>query len=193
MACHLNGTKPSSEPILEYCKLDPWEEIPMKSELKYKNFHSRKCIWKCRLQKWRPSCLGLNVLTPMLFKLECFGITQSMLLGYQVITNHGVDFWNRTKFWLYTVIPNSFPNFIQACSLGFYLSCAIIGSDSGLEPLGNKPLPEPVLIKTLMPCSVNSSHWVKLLDRLQLSGCILPSGIKISQNSKSDLEMTIDK
>ena len=25
MACCLDGTKPSSEPMLEYCYLDPWE------------------------------------------------------------------------------------------------------------------------------------------------------------------------
>ena len=25
-------------------------------------FHSTKCTWKCRLRKWRPSCLSLNML-----------------------------------------------------------------------------------------------------------------------------------
>ena len=34
----------------------------MKFYLKFKGFHSRKYIWKCRLRKWRPFCLGLNVL-----------------------------------------------------------------------------------------------------------------------------------
>ena len=30
--------------------------------LEIEKFHSRKCIWKRRLQKWRPSCLCLSVL-----------------------------------------------------------------------------------------------------------------------------------
>ena len=30
--------------------------------LKFKSFHSRKCRWKYCLKKWRPSCIGLNVL-----------------------------------------------------------------------------------------------------------------------------------
>ena len=42
MACRLTGTKPLSAII--------------------HTFHSRKCIWKCRLAKFRPFCLGLNVL-----------------------------------------------------------------------------------------------------------------------------------
>ena len=46
MACHLSGTKPLSEPILDYCQLNPWEKF----ESKHCNFHSRKCDWKCRLQ-----------------------------------------------------------------------------------------------------------------------------------------------
>ena len=27
MACRLVGTKPSPEPMLAYCQLDPWEQI----------------------------------------------------------------------------------------------------------------------------------------------------------------------
>ena len=50
MACHLFGTKPSSEPKLQYCQLDPKEHISAKFYLKFKCFHSRKCTWTCRLQ-----------------------------------------------------------------------------------------------------------------------------------------------
>ena len=32
--------------------------------LKFIYFHSRKCIWICRLQKWQPFCINLNVLRP---------------------------------------------------------------------------------------------------------------------------------
>ena len=30
MACQLTGTKPLSEPMLEYCELDPQEQMSMK-------------------------------------------------------------------------------------------------------------------------------------------------------------------
>ena len=32
----------------------------MEFSSKLKHFLWRNCIWKCRLRKWRPSCLGLN-------------------------------------------------------------------------------------------------------------------------------------
>ena len=56
MACCLFGTKPLPEPMLTYCQLDCWEQISVKLESKFYHFHSRKCIWNCRLPKWRPFC-----------------------------------------------------------------------------------------------------------------------------------------
>ena len=50
MDCRLDGTKPLSEPMLTYCQLEPREHISMKLYLKFKYFHSRKCIWTCRLR-----------------------------------------------------------------------------------------------------------------------------------------------
>ena len=50
MACRLDGTKPLSEPMLSYCQLHPEEYISMNFYLKFKYFHSWKCIWTCRLQ-----------------------------------------------------------------------------------------------------------------------------------------------
>ena len=58
MACRLFGAKPLPEPMLAYCQLDPWEQVSVKFESEFHNFHSRKCIWKCRLPKWRPFCPG---------------------------------------------------------------------------------------------------------------------------------------
>ena len=63
MACRLDGTKPFSEPMPTYCQLDPKEHISMEFYLKFKYFHSRKCVRTCRLVKWRLPCLGLNVLS----------------------------------------------------------------------------------------------------------------------------------
>ena len=50
MACRLFGDNPLSEPIMVYCQLKPKEHISMKFYLKFKGFHSRKCIWRCCLQ-----------------------------------------------------------------------------------------------------------------------------------------------
>ena len=58
MACHLFGNKPLPEPILAFCQLDSWEQISVKFKSEFYHFHSRKCIWNCRLPKWRPFCPG---------------------------------------------------------------------------------------------------------------------------------------
>ena len=58
MACRLFGTTPLPEPMLAYCQLDTWEQISVKFESELYHFHSRKCIWKCRLPKWQPFCPG---------------------------------------------------------------------------------------------------------------------------------------
>ena len=50
MACHLFHARPLSKPMLIYFQLDPWEQILMKFESKYKTFHSQKCIWKYHLR-----------------------------------------------------------------------------------------------------------------------------------------------
>ena len=49
MACRLIGAKPLSEPMLDYCQLDPCEHISVKILSKCNNFHWRKCTLKCRL------------------------------------------------------------------------------------------------------------------------------------------------
>ena len=50
MTCRLFGAKPLPEPMLVNCPLDPWEQTSVKFESKYKTFHSRKYIWKCRVR-----------------------------------------------------------------------------------------------------------------------------------------------
>ena len=42
--------KPLPQPTLNNCQIDHEEHISMKFYLKMELFHSRKCIWKCRLQ-----------------------------------------------------------------------------------------------------------------------------------------------
>ena len=61
----LAGANPLSEPTLVY--IVNWT---LANKLLWKcnrnsyipGLHSRKWIWKCRLEKWRPFCLGLNEL-----------------------------------------------------------------------------------------------------------------------------------
>ena len=50
MACRLVGAKPLSEPMLKNCQLDPKEQNSVKIQSKFIHFHSRKCIWICRLE-----------------------------------------------------------------------------------------------------------------------------------------------
>ena len=47
MACRLDGTKSLSEPMMEYCLLNPGKHISMTFSSKFINFHIRKCDWKC--------------------------------------------------------------------------------------------------------------------------------------------------
>ena len=58
MACRLFGAKPLPEPMLAYCELHAWEQISVKFETEFYHFHLKKCIWNCRLPKWRPYCPG---------------------------------------------------------------------------------------------------------------------------------------
>ena len=48
------------EPALVYCQLNLWKHF--KFESRYNNFHWWKCVWRFRLQKRRPFCLGLDAL-----------------------------------------------------------------------------------------------------------------------------------
>ena len=62
MVCRLIGAKPLSEPMLDYCQLDPCEHISVKfnptTTILLKNMHV-----KMSSAERRPSCLCLNVLT----------------------------------------------------------------------------------------------------------------------------------
>ena len=58
MAWRLFGAEPPSKPMMGYCQLDPSDQTSLQFLSKFELFHSRKCIWKCRLPKWRPFCPG---------------------------------------------------------------------------------------------------------------------------------------
>ena len=50
MACRLLSAKPLSESMLQYCQLDPQGTYYSEIYLNFKNFHSNKCTWTCRLR-----------------------------------------------------------------------------------------------------------------------------------------------
>ena len=65
MAFRLVGVKPLSEPMLEYCKLDPWERNSIK-------FNQNSCIfiqgnafenvvWKMTAILSRPQCVNIHI------------------------------------------------------------------------------------------------------------------------------------
>ena len=60
LACRLIHAKPLSEPMLDYCPLDPKEQISLKLELKFLHFHSRKCLKMSG--KWQSFCLSCKIL-----------------------------------------------------------------------------------------------------------------------------------
>ena len=51
----LDNSDSLSEPVFEYCWLDPWEQTSVKFISKSVHFHSRKIVLKMS------SCLGLNI------------------------------------------------------------------------------------------------------------------------------------
>ena len=62
MVCRLFSAKPIFEPMFTYCQWDPKEQNSVKLWSKFEHFLSRKYVWKCCLQIWRPFCLSLSVL-----------------------------------------------------------------------------------------------------------------------------------
>ena len=68
MACHRSD---ACEPMLKYCWLDHWEQIPMKFLSKFIFFQSRKCIWNIRLQNVGPFVLPSNLQVPVIILIQC--------------------------------------------------------------------------------------------------------------------------
>ena len=71
MACHLVGAKPLSEPMQEYCQLDPQEQTSMKYYSKSIYFieeNAFECMYI--VCDCRPCCLGLNELNASSFLTE---------------------------------------------------------------------------------------------------------------------------
>ena len=88
-----------------------WIEMP--------NFHWWKCIWKCRLPNWRPSCPGGDELRVVIKELIIYLLSFWWLGVYNVmgvIINFAAILWGRGKFyfsiWWYLQISI---NYVHIC------------------------------------------------------------------------------
>ena len=54
IAFYLFDAKSLSEPMLTHCQLETWGQNSVTFKSNHSDFHSRKCIWKCRpfVQSW---------------------------------------------------------------------------------------------------------------------------------------------
>ena len=111
MACRLVGAKPLSEPVLECCWLDPWEQTPVKSQSKFVNFHSRKFIRKCRLENGGLFASPSMYVGSMLVA-EATGVSifYSILLHIPQLTLYPFNkIWNKLDIWfLFNLILSLF-------------------------------------------------------------------------------------
>ena len=57
IACRLFDAKPWSKIRMPYCKLDPWNQIPVKFESR--QIFIRKNLFKTSCVKWLPFCFGI--------------------------------------------------------------------------------------------------------------------------------------
>ena len=72
MTCRLDGAKPLSEPMLEYLLIGPLRTNFSEILSDIHSFSCKKMHVKMSSAKWRPFCLGLNVLRHVLITWKCF-------------------------------------------------------------------------------------------------------------------------
>ena len=137
MACRLCAVKPLSEPMLEYSQLNLWEQISVKFESKYNNFHSRKCISKCCLQNgghlvsisqcvilmyviWRPKP-HLNELSnyDIMELATCFTIFSSIINANYICLWNNKSLMNKQLFLTNTVYLSWFATAGWVCESRF--------------------------------------------------------------------------
>ena len=76
MFCRLAGAKPLSEPKLEYCQLDPWQQTSVNFLIEIHTFLFNELHFKMASGKWRPVCLGLNILAAFPWPSTSLGLNK---------------------------------------------------------------------------------------------------------------------
>ena len=78
--------------MLDHYKCDTEEHISKKFEPKYTNYYRRKWIWN--VSKWRPFCLGLNVL------MSAYSVTGPRRINERT-TQADVTYYSILKAWMW--------------------------------------------------------------------------------------------
>ena len=81
MACRLLGAKPSSEPMVTYCQVDPWDQIVVK--LNWNNLHVRKLNWKCLLKNGGHFSTSMCYVASLLWKIEIANMSTNVT-GFKI-------------------------------------------------------------------------------------------------------------
>ena len=108
MACSLAGAHPLSKPMLPYSQLHTKKQTSVKYKSKLIHFHSRKCIWKCRLENVG-HFVSLNVsnitLGPKWHVHVSYTVYWKTVLFQYWWTHYG---WNKMATISQTVLINAF-------------------------------------------------------------------------------------
>ena len=80
MACCLDSAKPLSEPMLEYCWLEPSKQTSVKSLAKFIHFHLRILVWKRRLRNGGHFVSATNVADIEIWQYHAYYNTVFFLL-----------------------------------------------------------------------------------------------------------------
>ena len=129
MACRVVGAKPLSEPMLNYCQLASREQTSVKFESKYKIFHTRKCIWKCRPRNGGHFVQGGGVKcanTPV--RWQAFAWTNKITKRH---TAHTIVSWPNPKQWVIVHISDLMMIIRQSIYMRTYCQ---------LDPRGQTPV-----------------------------------------------------
>ena len=78
---NLFGGKPLSESMLEYCQLDPWEQMSVKF-IRNLNISFQENDFENVIAKSRPCCLGINVLKISLWSNQVSHLVITALAPY---------------------------------------------------------------------------------------------------------------
>ena len=145
--CRLFGDKPLSEPMLFYWQLEPTKYNSIQFYLKFKRCRSRKCTWKCRLQKWRPSCVSLNVSTHS-------GLDKIATISQTTISNA----FSWMKMYEFRLRFRRSLKLVPKVPISNVL--ILVQIMAWLRP-GEKPLSKPMMVSLLTHISDTWPQWVK--------------------------------
>ena len=100
IGCRLAGAKSLFGPMIEFCLLDPWNKFQWTLNRNLYS-HSRKRT----SEKWRPTCLGLNVLS---WEWHIWSSTDRRCCNFIWVINNFIGYWGAAYIRVLTVIVNGY-------------------------------------------------------------------------------------